>query len=298
MKRTLTLLVMTFFPATSFAGLNVVASIPTFGALAQEVGGNLIDVKSLAKGDQDPHFLEPKPSYTVLLNRADLVIEGGLELEIGWMPVLLTQSRNPKIQRGQPGYLDASDGLSIQELPTGKMDRSEGDVHPLGNPHYWMDPRNGLIIARHIATRLKQLDPKNAEQYDKNYQQFELRLKGKIAGWDKKLAPLRGQKIITYHKSLSYFSNWSGINVAGYVEPKPGIPPNPGYLLSLIDKIKTEKIPLIASENFYNPKPCEQLAEKTGAKFITITTSVNGEPAVKSYDDLIEVMIQKFLGAL
>ncbi|MCL5123430.1 MAG: metal ABC transporter substrate-binding protein, partial [Deltaproteobacteria bacterium] len=201
------------------------------------------------------------------------------------------------IQRGQLGYLDASEGIGILELPTGKVDRSEGDVHPLGNPHYWLDPRNGLVIARHIANRLKQLDPQNAEQYEKNYQQFETKLKEKMAAWQKQLAPLRGKKIIAYHKSLPYFADWSGIVIAGFVEPKPGIPPNPGHLLSLIDKIKSEKIPLIVSENFYDPKPSEQLAEKTGAKFIVISTSVNGDPSVKTYEDLFEVMIQKLLGA-
>jgi zinc/manganese transport system substrate-binding protein len=294
MKRILfALLGLFLFPFNAFAKLNVVASIPTFAALAQEVGKDLIDVKSLARGDQDPHFLEPKPSYAVLLNRADLLIEDGLELEIGWLPVLQVQSRNPKIQTSARGHLDASEGLEILEIPSGKVSRAEGDVHPLGNPHYWLNPKNGLIIARHIADRLKELDPTNASTYEENYRQFEQRLRGKIAVWEKELAPFRGKKIITYHKSFSYFADWSGIIIVDFVEPKPGIPPNPGHLLELIDRIKADKIPMILSENYYEPKASQQLAEKTGAKFLIVPTSVNGDPAVKTYEDLFENLIQK-----
>jgi zinc/manganese transport system substrate-binding protein len=282
-----------FFSTPAFAKLNVVASIPTFAALAQEVGKDLIDVKSLARGDQDPHFLEPKPSFAVLLNRADLLIEDGLELEIGWLPVLLVQSRNPKIQPGQKGYLNASEGLDILEIPSGNVSRAEGDVHPLGNPHYWLNPRNGLIIARHIANKLKELDPAHGAEYEQNYLQFEQRLKTKIALWEKKLAPFKGKKMITYHKSFSYFSDWSGIMIAGYVEPKPGIPPNPGHLLSVIDQIKAEKIPLILSENYYDTKASQQLSEKSGAKFLIVPTSVEGDAAVKTYEDLFDLLTQK-----
>ncbi len=300
MKRFLIFLAILFlgFSSASFAKLNVVTTIPTFAALAQEVGKDLIDVKSIARGDQDPHFLEAKPSYAMTLNRADLLIENGLELEEGWLPVLLVQSRNPKIQPGQKGYLNASEGIPLLELPNGKLNRSEGDVHPLGNPHYWLNPRNGLIIARHIADRLKELDPANATQYDQNENLFEQNLNNRIAGWEKKLSPLKGKQIITYHKSFSYFSDWSGITVAGYVEPKPGIPPNPDHLISLIDLIQRNQIRLIVSENYYDPKSTQQLAQKSGAKFVTVATSVDGDPLVKNYSDLFENLIRNLEGNL
>jgi len=298
MKRLIFLLVTLLLPSSALAKLNVVASIPTFAALAQEVGRDLIEVKSLARGDQDPHFLEPKPSYAVLLNRADLLIEDGLELEIGWLPVLQVQSRNPKVQTSARGHLDASEGLNILEIPSGKVSRAEGDVHPLGNPHYWLNPRNGLVIARHIADRLKEIDPANASSYEENFRQFEQRLRGKIAVWEKEVAPFKGKKIITYHRSFSYFADWSGIVVADFVEPKPGIPPNPGHLLELIDRIKAEKIPLILSENYYEPKASQQLSEKTGAKFLIVPTSVDADPGVKTYDDLFENLIRKLKESL
>lgn len=299
MKRLIFLFIFfLFFPLTTFAKLKVVATIPTFAALAQEVGKDLIEVKSIARGDQDPHFLEPKPSYAVMLNQADLVIEDGLELEIGWLPVLFTQARNPKIQPGQKGYLNASEGLEILDLPSGRVDRSQGDVHPLGNPHYWFKPQNGLLMARRIADRLKELDPANASQFEQNVRQFESRLKIKMEVWDKKISGLKGKKIITYHKSFTYFADWAGLQVVDYIEPKPGIPPNPGHLLSLIERIKAEKVPLIISENYYDPKPAQQLAEKTGAKFLILPTSVGGEPAIKTYEDLFEDLIQKMTGAL
>ena len=298
MKRLIFLLATLLLPSSAFAKLNVVASIPTFAVLAQEVGKNLIEVKSLARGDQDPHFLEPKPSYAVLLNRADLLIEDGLELEIGWLPVLQVQSRNPKVQTSARGHLDASEGLNILEIPSGKVSRAEGDVHPLGNPHYWLNPKNGLIIARHIADRLKELDPTNGPSYEENYRQFDQRLRNKIAAWEKEIAPLSGKKIITYHRSFSYFADWSGIVVADFVEPKPGIPPNPGHLLELIDRIKAEKISVILSENYYEPKASQQLAEKSGAKFLIVPTSVDADPAVKTYDDLFDNLVRKLKESL
>lgn len=278
------------FPA--FAKINIVTTIPDLAAIAQEVGGDLVDVKSIARGDQDPHFIEPKPSYAVLINRADLLIEVGLELEVGWLPVLLTQSRNPHVRRGEPGLLTASDGVGLLEIPSGPIDRSQGDIHPYGNPHYWLDPRNGVIIANHIADRLAQLDPPNAAAYQANATHFKTDLSGKIKGWQAELAGIRGKTAVTYHKSYSYFARWSGLQVADYIEPKPGIPPSPTHVLALIDLIKREKIPLIITENYYDPKPSHELAERTGAKVITLPTSVGGEAGIKSYFDLFDTIVR------
>src|SRR3989338_3811420 len=168
MKKIFLLLLIMVMPNPAQAKVNIVATIPDLAAIAKEIGGDLVNVESIVRGDQDPHYLEPKPSYAVKMNKADLLIEVGLELEVGWLPVLLTQSRNPKIQRGAPGYLDASRDIPVIEIPTGKVDRSMGDVHPLGNPHYWLDPRNGPIIAREIAAKLGALDPSNRAAYQNN----------------------------------------------------------------------------------------------------------------------------------
>ncbi|HSA60069.1 MAG TPA: metal ABC transporter substrate-binding protein [bacterium] len=278
--------------------MKVVGSIPDLAALAREVGGDLVETQTIARGDQDPHYLEPKPSFALMLNKADLLIEAGLELESGWLPVLITQSRNPKIQPGQNGFLNAAQELNILEIPTGPVDRSMGDVHPEGNPHYWMNPRNGLVIAKKIAQRLGELDPANASKFTGNYADFEKRLSDRIATWEKEAAPFRGKKVITHHKSFSYFVDWTGLKVEGLIEPKPGIPPNPSHLLSLIQLIQTEKIPLIITENYYDPKPSRELAEKTGAKVLILPTSVGGEPGIRTYEDLFEALIGRLKGAL
>lgn len=294
----LTALIAFSAPLSARAKLKVVGSIPDLAALAREVGGDLVETQTIARGDQDPHYLEPKPSFALMLNKADLLIEAGLELESGWLPVLITQSRNPKIQPGQNGFLNAAQELNILEIPTGPVDRSMGDVHPEGNPHYWMNPRNGLVIAKKIAQRLGELDPANASKFTGNYADFEKRLSDRIATWEKEAAPFRGKKVITHHKSFSYFVDWTGLKVEGLIEPKPGIPPNPSHLLSLIQLIQTEKIPLIITENYYDPKPSRELAEKTGAKVLILPTSVGGEPGIRTYEDLFEALIGRLKGAL
>lgn len=298
MKKIILIIGLLILPFTVSAKLKVVTTIPDFAALAQEVGGDLIEVTSLARGDQDPHYLEPKPSYALTLNKADLLIEAGLELEVGWLPVLLTQARNPRIQFGQPGHLNAATGIRILEIPQGRIDRSLGDVHPNGNPHYWLNPNNGLIIARNVAARLSELDPANASQYEQNFASYSTRLAKKITVWEGELAVLKGKKIITYHKSFSYFVDWSGLEVVGLIEPKPGIPPSPSHILGLIEKIKSEKISLLITENYYNPKPSRELSQKTGAKLLLLPTSVGGETAIKTYDDLFETLVKRMKESL
>ena len=296
MKKILPALLI-FLPLVVQAKFKVVTTIPDLAALASEVGGDKIDVESLARGDQDPHYIEPKPSFALKLNRADLLIEIGLQLEIGWLPVLLTQSHNPKIQTGALGHLQASEGLNLLEIPTGPVDRSQGDVHPEGNPHYWLNPRNGLIIAKHIADRLAEIDPANAALYQQNFKSFQARLQKKIIEWEKAISPLKGKKIITYHKSFSYFVNWSGLAVVDQIEPKPGIPPSPSHILALIDRITAEKIPLIITENYYDPRASQKLSQKTGAKVLLLPTSVGGETAIKTYEDLFDYLVTQLKGS-
>lgn len=293
MKKLLLFFIMISVPLTASAKVKVVTTIPDLAALTQEVGKELVEVKSLARGDQDPHYLEPKPSFVVTVNQADLLIDVGLQLEIGWLPVLLTQSRNPRIQRGQNGYLNASEGIRPLEIPTGPVDRSMGDVHPEGNPHYWLNPKNGLIIAEKISERLALLDPPNAPTYRQNYQTFATAFLQKIRQWEQELKPFTGKKVITHHKSFSYFVDWSGLMVRNYIEPKPGIPPSPAHLLSLIELITTEKIPLLITENYYDPKSSQELAKKTGAKVLVLPTSVGGEKGVDSYEALFDHLIAR-----
>ena len=298
MKKIFILLLALIVPLTVHAKINIVATIPDLAAIAKEVGGELVNVDSIARREQDPHYLEAKPSYAVKMNKADLLIAVGLELEVGWLPVLMTQSRNPKIQQAAPGHLDASRGIPVIEIPTGKVDRSMGDVHPLGNPHYWLDPRNGLIIAREIADKLSSIDPANQSAYRSNLAAFESRLKSRIAGWQSEAASLRGREIITHHKSFSYFVNWMGIKVVNVIEPKPGIPPPPSHITALIDLIKSRQIRLIVSENYYDPKPSRELGKKTGAAVLNLATSVSGDPLVKTYEDLFDYLVRELKGAL
>lgn len=294
MKKIFLIIILFILPNVSHAKLNVVTTTSNLSAIASYVGGNLISVKALARGDQDPHFLEPKPSFVAAVGQADLLISVGLELEIGWLPVLVTQSRNPKIQKGSAGYMEASDGIPLLELPTGIVDRSMGDVHPFGNPHYWLNPNNGLIIADHMAKKFSELDPTNAATYQMNADQFKAALKTKITTWNQELASLRGKQIITYHKSLSYFMDWADLKQAGYLEPKPGIHPSPSHILELVDTIEKQKVPLIVSENYYDPKPAQELAKKTGVKHLVLATSVGGDTGTENYFTLFDYLVSKF----
>lgn len=289
---------LTLSSASASAKLKVVATTPDLAAITREVGGNLIEVTGLVRPDQEPHSIEPKPSYSVILNQADLLIEVGLELESGWLPVLLTQSRNPKIQPGQKGHLNASQGIRVLEVPTGRIDRSMGDVHPDGNPHYTLDPRNGLIIVQAIEARLSELDPANAAAYAANRRAFVSRLTPKIAAWEKHLAPIKGKRLITFHKDFTYFMDWSGLVVADVIEPRPGIPPSPAHILSLVERIKSEKIPLIATENFCDPKPGRELSSKTGVSNVRLPAAVGGDGTAPSYEGLFDAIVSRLTESL
>src|SRR6202171_3572168 len=217
-----------FFPSMAAAKkLNVITATTDLASLAQEIGGDKINVESMAKGYQDPHFVEAKPSFLLKLRQADLLVVVGLQLEIGWLPPLITQSGNPRIQVGAPGYLDASQFAEILEIPQGTVTRAEGDVHPLGNPHYWLDPDNGRRIARGIASKLADLDPADGASFQQRFQDFDKRLTAAEQKWDAEMKPYRGRKVVTYHRSLPNFAKHFGLDVIGYVEPRPGIPPTP-----------------------------------------------------------------------
>ncbi len=274
------------------AVLHVVSSIPTLGSLAKEVGGARIEVESLGQGYQDPHFVEPKPSLMLVLNRADLLLHVGLELEIGWLPPLVLGSRNPKIQPGELGNLDCSRSIPVLDVPTTKLDRSMGDIHPQGNPHYWLPPANAKIIAREIAERLQQLDPDGRAEYERNLAAFNKRVDAKTREWAPMTVKLKGVKVATYHKSWSYVSQWLALQEVGYVEPKPGIPPDPQHLARLIAVMKQEGAKLLLMENFYNKSVATLVAEKAGAKLLTLPTDVGATPEIKDWFSLVETVLK------
>lgn len=278
-----------FLPSAAAAKkLNVVTSTTDMTALAQEVGGDKVNVESIAKGYQDPHFVEAKPSFLLKLRQADLLISVGLQLEIGWLPPLITQSGNPKIQVGASGYLDASQFAEILEIPQGTVTRAEGDVHPLGNPHYWLDPDNGRRIAKGIAGKLVDMDQEDAAFFQQRLQDFEQRLAQAEQKWDAEMKPYRGRKVVTYHRSFPNFAKHFGLNVIGYVEPRPGIPPTPSHTLELIQLMKRENCKVVLVEPYFDLKTPQSIGRETGAQVVVYLPSVGGEKQVSNYFELFD----------
>src|SRR5881227_2523366 len=268
--------------------LKVITTLTDLASLTQEVGGDKVDVEALAKGYQDPHFVEPKPSFLLKLRNADLLVSVGLDLEIGWLPPLITQSGNPRIQRGANGYLDASQFAEILEIPQGTVTRAEGDVHPLGNPHYWLDPDNARRIAKGIATKLADMDPADRAYFQQREQDFEKRLAEADKKWLAQMAPYRGRKVVTYHRSWPNFARHFGLDVVGYVEPRPGIPPTPSHTLDLINLMKRENVKVMLIEPYFDLRTPNSVASQTGAKVLVMTPSVGGEKGVEDYFKLFD----------
>jgi zinc/manganese transport system substrate-binding protein len=268
--------------------LNVITATTDLASLAQEVGGDKIDVESIAKGYQDPHFVEAKPSFLLRLRRADLLIVVGLDLEIGWLPPLITQSGNPKIQHASVGYLDASQFAEILEKPSGVVSRAMGDVHPLGNPHYWLDPDNGRRIAKGISDKLGEMDPADAAYFQQRFQDFDKRLTEAEKNWDAQMKPYRGRKVVSYHKSWPNFAKHFGLDVAGYIEPRPGIPPSPGHTIELVQQMRRENIKIVMVEPYFDLKTPNSIGSQTGAKVVVMLPSVGGEKDVTDYFKLFD----------
>jgi ABC-type Zn uptake system ZnuABC Zn-binding protein ZnuA len=268
--------------------LNVMTATQDLASLAREVGGDLINADSIAMGYQDPHFVEPKPSFLLKLQKADLLVVVGLQLEIGWLPPLITQSRNSKIQVGAPGYLDMSQSCQILEIPTGQVTRAMGDVHPLGNPHYWLDPDNGRRIAKTLAAKLSEMQPANAAAFAQRYADFDKRLAAAEKGWEAKMAPYRGRKVVTYHRSWPNFCDHFGLVVVDYVEPKPGIPPSPVHTLEVINTMKREGIKLILVEPYFDLRAPNKIAQDVGGQVAVLLPSVGGVKQVTDYFQLFD----------
>jgi len=291
--------VIAFVTAASSASaqLRVVATTPDLAAVAREIGGDRVNVVALAKPTEDPHYVDAKPSHIVTLNRADALIEGGAELELGWLPPLLENSRNSKISAGAPGRIVASEGVKMLEVPT-SFDRSKGDVHSLGNPHFMIDPVTVRIIARNIATHFAQIDPKNAATYNGNLARFNAKLDAKYADWQKQLAPYRGARIVTYHKDFVYLAARFGLNVVDELEPKPGIAPSPAHLAQVIGKMKSSNAKVILVQPFQNRKTAETVARQTGATVLDLSQQPGAVPNTTTYFDLMDNIVKTLAGGL
>jgi len=291
------LIAMVGAATSASAQLRVIATTPDLASVAREIGGDRVNVVALAKPTEDPHYVDAKPSHIVTLNRADALIEGGAELELGWLPPLLENSRNSKISAGAPGRIVASEGVKMLEVPT-SFDRSKGDVHSLGNPHFMIDPVTVKIIARNIASHFAQIDPKNAATYNGNLGRFNAKLDAKYADWQKQLAPYRGARIVTYHKDFVYLAERFGLNVVDELEPKPGIAPSPAHLAQVIGKMKSSNAKVILVQPFQNRKTAETVARQTGATVLDISQQPGAVPNTTSYFDLMDNIVKTLAGGL
>jgi zinc/manganese transport system substrate-binding protein len=295
---TLILVLSALASPVAAAPLTVVTTTPDLASIAKEVGKDRIDVTSLASGIQDPHFLDPRPSFLVKLNRAALLIEGGLELEVGWLPALLDGARNPRLRVGEPGRLDASQGIHVLGAPAGPVDRSQGDVHGKGNPHFLLDPMNGAIVAGTIAERLCRLDAGDCSSYRANAQAFRNRIDTSLSKWAKTLAPYSGAKVIVYHDSWIYFTNRFGLTVVGSVEPKPGVPPPPSHVSELAGLITREQVKVLMMEPYHDRSMPDLLSRQTAVRVLVLAPTVGGAPGAGDYVALFETNVASVVDAL
>jgi zinc/manganese transport system substrate-binding protein len=286
-------------PARAQAKLKVAATIETLADLARQVGGDRVEVTALSRGYMDPHFIQAKPSLVLVLNRADALVYVGLELEVGWLPPLVQQSRNPSIQQGQPGNIDSSTAIDVQDIPhiPAEQMRAMGDIHPLGNPHYWIPPKNARAIARLLARRFGELDPPGAAAYQAGLAAFEQKLQAKEREWAVTAAPLKGIKVVTYHKSWSYVAGWLGFVEIGYIESKPGIPPTADHTARLIASMKSEGAKLVIHEDFYPSSLATFVADKGGARVVSCPSDVGATPRIKTYFDLVDAVLAALRGS-
>jgi zinc/manganese transport system substrate-binding protein len=303
LKRTfvLPLLVLAVWlaPGRADAKLKIAATIETLADLAHQVGGDRVEVTPLSHGYMDPHFIQAKPSLVLVLNRADALVHVGLELEVGWLPPLVQQSRNARIQQGQPGNIDASTAIDVKDVPRMPADqmRAMGDIHPLGNPHYWIPPKNARAVARLLARRFSELDPSGAAAYQAGLAAFEQSLTAKEREWAAAAAPLKGVKVVTYHKSWTYVAAWLGLVEVGYIEPKPGTPPSADHTARLVAAMRSEGVKLVIHEDFYPSSLANFVADKGGARVVSCPSDVGATPRIKTYFDLVDAVIRALRGS-
>ena len=285
-------------PLRASAALSVVTTTEGLAALAKEVGGDRVKVESLSRGVQDPHFVDANPMLAVKLRNADLLVDMGLDLEIGWLPPLVNQSRNAGIQPNGPRRLTAASAIQVADVPTGPVDRALGDLHPGGNPHFLTDPRRALQVAGAIAERLGQLDPAGQATYQRNLAAFTQRLQADMARWQQALATVKGRKVLDRHRTLTYFYDWSGIVDDGELEPRPGVPPPPSRVVEMVEVARRDRVKAILVENYYDTKVADVVAQHSGAKVVQIPGDVGGEPAAKDYPSYVDVLVKRVVGAL
>jgi zinc/manganese transport system substrate-binding protein len=285
-------------PAGAQGKLNVMATTEDLASIGREIGGDHVTIESIARGYQDPHFVEAKPSFILKLQKADVLIVVGKELEIGWLPPLIQQSRNAKVQPGADGYLDASVNAQILEMPTGQITRAMGDVHPLGNPHYWLDPENGKKIGKEIADKFSQLRPNDRAYFEQRLADFTSRLDAAEKRWLQQMAPYKGMKVVTYHRSFPNFAERFGLDIVGYVEPRPGIPPTPQHTLDLINEMKRQNIKLVLVEPYFDLKTPNAIGQQTGAQVLVLPPSVGGVKEATDYFKLFDYDINLLLDAI
>jgi zinc/manganese transport system substrate-binding protein len=283
--------------SSAHAKLNVVTTLPDYASLAREIGADLVNVSVMAKPTEDPHFVDARPSFVVQLRTADVLIEGGAELEIGWLPPLLQNARNPKIEAGQPGRVVASQNIHLMNIPA-SASRAAGDVHALGNPHFMTDPIIAKAVAQHIAQAFSTIDPAHAATYEENYKKFEAAINAKLQEWGTAMLPFKGQNIVAYHDSWPYFAHRFGINIDTFLEPKPGIPPSPSHLAEVIAQIKAQKMKAIIVEPFHDRKIAERVASATGAKVVDFAQYPGALPNSDSYIKLMDVLIARLSAAM
>jgi len=297
MKKILLILSIFAGALSAQAKLNVVATLPDFGSLAREIGGDKVNLVVLAKATEDPHFVDARPSFVVSLRNTDVLIDGGAELEIGWLPPLLQNARNPKIEIGKPGRVQASQGIRLMNVPA-NVTRAAGDVHALGNPHFMTDPIIAKAVALHIAQSFSAVDPANAAVYDANYKKFETTINAKLQEWGAALLPFQGQHVVAYHDSWPYFAHRFGLNIDIFLEPKPGIPPSPSHLTEVIAQMKAQHLKAIIVEPFHDRRIAEKAASTTGAKVVDFSQFPGGLPGTDSYVKLIDTLISRLAAAL
>jgi zinc/manganese transport system substrate-binding protein len=301
MKRKLGIAVIILFGAMTAAlganKINVVTTTSDLRSITELIGKDKVDVTSIATGYQNPHFVDPKPSYIIKLSRADMFVTVGLDLETGWSPQLLTSSRNPKIQKGSNGYVDASVGVTLLQVPS-SINRGEGDIHIYGNPHYWLDPINGKQIARNICDGLEKISPENKAFFEDNLNAFNAKIDSKLKEWTQKMAQYKGAKIIAYHNEWVYFEQRFGLIIVDFMEPKPGIPPTPTQLVKIISEVKSNAIRLIISSPYFTTSSSDVVSQQTGAKTIVLATSVGAFDTIKDYFDLFDYNIDKLIQGL
>lgn len=280
-------------PRLAAADLEIVTTVPDLAAIAEAIGGDKVEVSSLSLSTQDPHWVDAKPSLALRVNRADMLVAVGLSLEAGWLPTLQKGARNPKVTRAGAGYLECAGHVRLLGVPKGKIDRSMGDVHPGGNPHYLYDPRRALACAEAITNRMVALDAPNAAHYRRGFQAFAKRLAAQRAKWEARLRPHRGAKIVTYHRSWVYLADWLGLEVVATIEPKPGIPPSPSHVVAVIRAGRAAGAKVVLQESYYPSKTAKLVAAKLGAEVVSVpggSAFSHGEDYVAHMDEVVEAL--------